>query len=278
MDPSGHDEKEGQKKELLDLLSKAPAEASLVEKLAKDLQKSAHFVGEIAPAVREYGEQVPAQSLTREQWSHQIRGWQVWHESAVGTSTTLSSTFGATAFAATSAANTAVFVTSGVVQTPQMQAAEVTINRIFRRGSLLEDVRASMRRLGLDQRSGGDRPSLDLLDEAQGALGTGTTSALITIRESLWAALNQLNRRKRTQEAGSGLDMLTSVGRQCGWPHLDSGYFERLAVDWDVLVKELSGGKQKAMSNKQVGELFDKTLVFANALLSGIDKTRLKPS
>jgi len=159
-----------------------------------------------------------------------------------------------------------------------MQAAEVTINRIFRRGSLLEDVRASMRRLGLDQRSGGDRPSLDLLDEAQGALGTGTTSALITIRESLWAALNQLNRRKRTQEAGSGLDMLTSVGRQCGWPHLDSGYFERLAVDWDVLVKELSGGKQKAMSNKQVGELFDKTLVFANALLSGIDKTRLKPS
>ena len=49
-------------------------------------------------------------------------------------------------------------------------------------------------------------------------------------------------------------------------------------LSWDILVKELSGGKQKAMSGQQVGELFEKALVFANALLSGIDKTRLKPS
>ena len=49
-----------------------------------------------------------------------------------------------------------------------------------------------------------------------------------------------------------------------------------LAVDWDILVSELSRGKQKAMSGQQVGELFEKALVFANALFGGIDKTRLK--
>jgi hypothetical protein len=40
-------EEESQKKELLSLLSEAPAKASLVEKLAQDLQKSAHLVGEL---------------------------------------------------------------------------------------------------------------------------------------------------------------------------------------------------------------------------------------
>ena len=103
------------------------------------------------------------------------------------------------------------------------------------------------------------------------------------MRESIWAAISQLNGRKPKQEAGSGLDMLTSVGRQCGWPHLDSRYFERLAIDGAALLDQLSGGKQKAMSGQQVGELFDKAvhkhkaLVFVNALLRGIDNTRLKP-
>jgi hypothetical protein len=159
-----------------------------------------------------------------------------------------------------------------------MLSAEAKIKRILHRAPLLEEARASMRRLGLDQRSVGERPALDLLEEAHASLGTGSTPALVTLRESIWAAISQLNRRKPKQEAGSGSDMLTSIGRQCGWSHLDASYFERLAVDWDILVKELSGGKQKSMSGQQVGELFDKALVFANALLSGIDKTRLKPS
>ena len=247
-------EEESQKKELLGLLSEAPAKASLVAKLAQDLQKSAHLVGELAPAVREYVEQVPATSLTPEEWSHQIKGWRSFNEFAgkVATSVPPSVSFSATSYAATSSSNTVVFVTSGVTQTPQMQNAETKIKRILHRAPLLEEAHAS--------------------------LGTGPTPALVTLRESIWAAISQLNRRKARQEAGSGSDMLTSIGRQCGWSHLDGSYFERLAVDWDILVKELSGGKQKAMSGQQVGELFEKALVFANALLSGIDKTRLKPS
>jgi len=273
-------EEESQKKELLGLLSEAPAKASLVAKLAQDLQKSAHLVGELAPAVREYVEQVPATSLTPEEWSHQIKGWRSFNEFAgkVATSVPPSVSFSATSYAATSSSNTVVFVTSGVTQTPQMQNAETKIKRILHRAPLLEEARASMRRLGLDQRSVGERPALDLLEEAHASLGTGPTPALVTLRESIWAAISQLNRRKHRQEAGSGSDMLTSIGRQCGWSHLDGSYFECLVVDWDILVKELSGGKQKAMSGQQVGELFEKALVFANALLSGIDKTRLKPS
>ena len=121
-----------------------------------------------------------------------------------------------------------VFVTSGVTQTPQMQNAETKIKRILHRAPLLEEARASMRRLGLDQRSVGERPALDLLEEAHASLGTGPTPALVTLRENIWAAISQLNKRKTTQEAGSGSDMLTSIGRQCGWSHLDGSYFERL--------------------------------------------------
>ena len=273
-------EEESQKKELLGLLSEAPAKASLVDKLARDLQNSAHLVGELAPAVREYVEQVPATSLTPEEWSHQIKGWRLFNEfaSKVATSVPPSVSFSATSYATTSSSNTVIFVTSGVTQTPQMQNAETKIKRILHRAPLLEEARASMRRLGLDHRSVGERPALDLLEEAHASLGTGPTPALVTLRESIWAAISQLNRRKPKQEAGSGSDMLTSIGQQCGWSHLDGSYFERLAVDWHILVKELSGGKQKAMSGQQVGELFDKALVFANAFLSGIDKTRLKPS
>lgn len=75
-------EEESQKKELLGLLSEAPAKASLAEELAQDLQKSAHLVGELAPAVRQYVEQVPATSLTPEEWSHQIKGWRSFNEFA----------------------------------------------------------------------------------------------------------------------------------------------------------------------------------------------------
>jgi len=273
-------EGEDQKKELLDLLSKVPAKASLVEKLAQDLRKFAHFAGELAPAVREYVEQVPPQGLTSEEWSHQIEGWQSWYESAnkLEIFVAPSAAFSATTYATTSTSNTVVFVTSGVTQTPQMQTAQAKINRMFQRDPLLEEARTAMRRLGLDQRSGGERPSLDLLEEAQSALGTGPTSALVSMRESILAAIGQLNRRKPKQEAGSGLDMLTSIGHQCGRPHLDSHHFERLAVDGHTLLNELSGGKQKVMSGQQVGELFDKALVFLNALLSSIDRERLRPT
>lgn len=51
-----------------------------------------------------------------------------------------------------------------------------------------------------------------------------------------------------------------------------AAYFSR------VVFSRRSGGKQKAISGQQVGELFDTALVFANALLSGIDKSRLKHS
>lgn len=113
-------EEESQKKELLGLLSEAPATASLVEKLAQDLQNSAHLVGELAPAVREYVEQVPATSLTPEEWSHQIKGWRSFNEFAgkVATSVPPSVSFSATSYATTSSSNTVIFVTSGVDPDP----------------------------------------------------------------------------------------------------------------------------------------------------------------
>jgi hypothetical protein len=76
-----------------------------------------------------------------------------------------------------------------------------------------------MLRLGLDRRSGNDRPALDLLHEAKSAMDRpvlgdgGPTSVLIPLRESIDAAIAELVRRRAKQEPVKGWkEKVVSVG------------------------------------------------------------------
>ena len=272
---------ETQKKKLLDLIAQTAEGASRVQKPLQDIQNDVHFFAEIAPAVQDYFQDVSPEAHSPEEWARQISNWQSAHlvVGRIEASIVLSSEASSASYTTAAAVNTATWFasTSGIPSTPRMKAAEDRIKVIQRRRPLLEDARASLRRLGLDRPSSGQRAALEILDEASGALAKGIPSALVTLRDGIWAALSQLNQRKPTQETASGLGMIASIGRQARWTHLDSDYFQRLVVDGEPLIDRLSGAKNKVMSGQQVSDLFDEGLVFLNAVLTGIDNTRLRP-
>jgi hypothetical protein len=57
---------------------------------------------------------------------------------------------------------------------------------------------------------------------------------------------------------------------------LDEAYFERLAVEAESLLDDLSGAKQGALPRERVIELFHRGLLFLNSVTSGIDESRLR--
>lgn len=271
---------EAQKKRLLDLISQTAEGAARVQKPLQDIQDDVHFFAEIAPAAQDYFQDVSPEAQTSEEWARQVSSWQSANlvVGRIEASIVLSSEASSASYTTAAVTNTATWFasTSGIPPTPRMRAAEDRIKVIQRRRPLLEDARASMRRLALDKPSGGQRAALEILDEASAALAKGIPSALVTLRDGIWAAVSQLNQRKPAQETASGLDMVTSIGRQTKWTYLDDNYFERLVVDGEPLIGRLSGAKNKAMSGQQVSDVFDEGLVFLNAVLTGIDNARLR--
>jgi hypothetical protein len=149
------------------------------------------------------------------------------------------------------------------------------LGQILDRPHLLDEVQSSMRRLGLDPR---------LLNEANGALERpvlhegGPVSVLITLRECINRALAELLRRRPMQEPASKMcDKLTSLGRQCARAALQEAHFERLGVEGDLLLNDLSSAKQADMARQQLNDLFNRGVLFLNALTSSVDETRLRP-
>lgn len=274
-------EQTGLKKELLEILVKAAERAVRAQKPVQEIQDNLTSVAEMAPAAIEFFQDLPEEQQTPEQWKHQIDGWQATVGDIIrieAGALILSDNFTSAVYSTASVTNTATqYITlSNFEPTPRMQAAQARIDVIQRRRPLLEEARTLIRQLGLDRAPGGQRSALTILNTAAKTLGTGVPSALVTLRDSIWAAISQLNTRKPEQEAASGMEMLASIGRQCKKPHLDPGYFDRLAVDGAALIKLLSGGKDKVIPPERVSDLFDKGLVFLNAVLSGVDSTPLR--
>ena len=137
-------------------------------------------------------------------------------------------------------------------------------------------------RLGLNSRGGGSRTPIDLLLEARGALdrpivGDGrAVSVLVSLRECIDAAITELVRRRPTQEAVKGWSgKVVSVGSRIAVSFLVS-HFERLGVDGERLMNELSGAKQAAMTRDILMQYFNRGLLFLNALMESIDEARLR--
>jgi hypothetical protein len=129
-----------------------------------------------------------------------------------------------------------------------VEAAKRRLHQTLERFPLAEQAQSLMQRLGLDRRSGSRRAPLELLAEARGALEVpafthgALTSVLIPLRECIEAAIAELLRRRPTQEpAGKAQEKLRSIGRQCHRDGLDAAYFERLALESEALLDDLSG-------------------------------------
>ncbi len=254
--------------------------------------ESARFVQDIAKPLAQVYREIPADQMPTGEWTRQKQGWISWHGMAARLQAIQPSVNSFSAMAMSSA-NSAVAgaVTwfapfHGALQAPPAAASAMTsINQTLERFPLFEKALSSMRRIGLDRRGGDSRPALDLLHEAKGSMERpvvgdgGAVSVLISLRECIGAAITELVRRRpKQEEARRWSAKLVSVGSQCARASLSAGHFARLGEDADRLMDQLSGAKQTCMDRAQLIGLFNRGLLFLNAMMDSIDESTLKPS
>jgi hypothetical protein len=283
------DEPTSRKDKLLRLLSDVEPEARRLEELGQDIIRSARLARDMAAPLYQVVSQVPNDALQPDVCDRQIEGWRSWQDVAgrlIVASTTVN-TFRAVSQVVANTCSSE-FVVSSEVPLPGpvevvVEAGKLRLRRTLDRTPLLDEARSSMQRLGLDSRGGGLRAPIDLLDEACGALeqpvvsGGRATSVLIPLRECIEAALSELLRRRPLQEPASKVaGKLTSIGRQCARVDLPPGHFERLGADGDILLNDLSSTKQADLPREQLSALFNRGLLFLNALMNSLEERRLK--
>ncbi len=285
------DESVKKKNELVRLLSYVESQAPNLEAIGQDIARSARLSRDVASCLRGLVSQVPRDNLVPdEQWDQQIDSWRSWEAVANGLlgSRTLVNSFVAVSEATTLATSGAMFEDTFISPAfpPLQEAIETTKTRfsqIVERFPLADEARASMKRLHLDLRGGTYRTAMELLDEAEGALDRpvfhegGPVSVLIPLRECINAAVSELIRRRPTQEPASKIqDKIASVGQQCARPGLQQDYFKRLGADVAKLLNNLSAAKQADVPRERLTQFFHRGLLFLNALMNGIDESRLR--
>jgi hypothetical protein len=101
------------------------------------------------------------------------------------------------------------------------------------------------------------------------------TSALLTLRSAINRAIDELVRRRPTQEeAPNRREKILSIGRHCSKPALLTDHFENLAESDRVLYGRLSEiGKRETSSRAEVVSLFHSSAQFLRALLLAVDES-----
>jgi hypothetical protein len=147
------------------------------------------------------------------------------------------------------------------------------------------DIKAEMKRLGLDRGRHTYRRPLDLLEEAylairypasaQGAV----SSALPTLRGAIDRSIEQLVRRcPARKQAESRRERVLVIGLHCGRSGMTVAHFDSLASDDEAVNRELSGnGKQPVMEWPSVARQFLRGAQYLRALLASIDEALLRP-
>ena len=274
---------QAKKAKLLHILKDVDSVAATIESLGQGMIHAARLSRDVASPMLDIITNLPTGSLEPGQLDIILASWGDWTDSAnqlKGSQPALSS------FVAVSSGttNTAVsFVLNNFFPSQQVQEAKTKLFQVLDRSPLVEQVRSSMIRLGLNSRGGTSRTALDLLDEAQAALERpvvkdgGPTSVLISLRESIDAAITELIRRRPVQEKAHGWNgKVLSLGQHCAYSGLPTAHFDRLGTETDRLMDRLSSYKQDRLHRDAMNELFMEGITLLKALLDGIDESKLK--
>lgn len=275
------------KKQLLyNLLRIAEEKSSEVEKVGQTLVKNARFSRDLAGCVRDVIEGLPRDDiLPAEEWDRSIASWEglcrgitvaADEQTYVGSLTATVSGTGLTM--------SSVFQT--IIVRPESSQPSIAVGRFYdtiKQDEFAAEIRAGMIRLGLNQRGGDKRAATELLEDSKAALdypsrGEGIPVAiLIPLRECINAVIAELLRRRPTQEpAPKASDKISSIGRQCGRSGLFSAFFAGLGEDAELLLDDLSGAKQTAMTRQELQQQFRRGLLFLKALIESVDETKLR--
>jgi hypothetical protein len=280
-------DEQAKKEDLLRLLEGVDSQAARLEAIGQGIVQAARLSRDVAAPVRDIIAYSPSGSLQSGYLDRELTNWQAWQGMAnqVQVSQTMVNSFIAVASGTTNTAIGGLMSAVPVDPPPPepVQAARTRLFQVLDRSRLVDQVRSSMTRLGLNSRGGAARTALELLDEALGALERpvvkdgGPTSVLIPLRESIDAVITKLIRRRPVQARVSGWrNKVHSLGQHCAHSGLPTAHFDRLGTEAEMMMNRLSGFKQLSSSREQLSELFSEGVTFLDALLKSIDERKLK--
>jgi len=268
--------------ELRRLLDEAVAEGKRLETRGEQITKAGRDAREVAQPTREIVEHLPPGSIPKEQMDHQLEVWRSFVEKAREGEEFLApwaGTVAATSYLVSSTSDSFVHIVKlGPGTPPVIEAAIRVLDDVLHRPEKIAEAEAALQRLGLHVRRERDRKTaIELLQDAKRALGGPAAHVLIPIRESIIVVIDGLLKRRPIQEPAKNIhEKLLSIGAQCARPGLPPSHFERLAIEWDGLVDELSEAKQRKLTPEQASATFYRAVLFLNAFLSSIDETPLR--
>jgi len=274
---------------LTKILADAEKEASEVERLSQEGVQSARFTRDILKPARDFFAQIPNDDmLSEEEWQRAKEGWTAVRDSMqpILNSKPDLSRFTVAVSATTVSTNLFVYSVGPVTPSfePVQTAAKRELAQVLERSPLIDEVRKSITRLGLDVRTG-KRSALQLLEDAKLALdrpqsdeGDAASAALIPLRECIESSLAELVRRRPEQEetGSKTVNKITSIGKQCGRPIFHADHFARLGADCTDLINKFSGAKQATMPRNEIMAQFNEGLLFLKAFLDSIDESKLR--
>jgi hypothetical protein len=126
---------------------------------------------------------------------------------------------------------------STVAPSVDVEAAVDVLESLYKRAPMVQNARFELRRLGLDKRYSSDKSALELLDDAERGVNMDHDAGLISLRESIDAAVAALNRRKPQQESTGGTigaRLISMFRHECGRPGLTETHFTRLGDQLDA--------------------------------------------
>jgi hypothetical protein len=281
----------GNKDELLRSISEAEAEGLRLERLGREAQHGGRFVVDFAQVARDAYSSASPDVVSSVNLDDQIGSWRSLTQSLRGAADGLGSNV-RTVYSATmgtmNSTSSMFWVMSAepVLANLGFQDARQRYFRLREIPSLIEDIRSSMKRLGLTSPAFSQRSPLDLLEESEAVLNRPPvrdgrpTSTLIPLRGAIERTFAVLLSRRPRQEGDSKKwsGKVRSIGSQCCRSGFSIDDLNRLVDTADALNVDLSGAKEDEMTREQQRELFYRGLVFLDTFLLDIDEKRLRPA
>lgn len=287
------DDLEKQKAEVLAQIQRAQDKSDRVGEMGRELVRASDETRDAARyeslVVRLLPEEAPEASdflaRTAKRWATlEIRAGDVLNAGASVTNLYTAVVSGSTAIASGSTAIYANIVPWSLQDRVAIEAAESELREKSNLGTILNEIKAEMKRLRLDFERERVRAPSSFVDEAQGAIRVpvvsegGVTSVLMPLRTAIDQTIDELIRRRPHQEpAPNRRERILSIGRHCSKAGLPGDHFETLAAEDGVINGKLSGiGKRGTTSHAEVIRLVHGGARFLKALLLAVDEARLR--
>jgi len=177
------------------------------------------------------------------------------------------------------------YIISFVADDKQEEArnASIQLSQVIDRFADKEKVLILLKRHGLSSSTQGQKSPVELFETAWAAFekpvkqDASADTSLIPMRECINSTIAEMLRRRPGQEpAKSQRDKIISICKQLAGEDVSKWAIENMTAQWENLLDELSGSKQKTYSREKWRDCLRRASLFLMEFLESLDPSKMK--